>query len=79
MTENRIEGTGQTGCFIGPYGKQPARDNKLVGNIFRPFKAAVADVMFDKATENNEVIGEGGTVSDEGTNNKITGLNLLSK
>jgi len=79
VTDNRTEGTGKIGCFIAPLGKMPARGNKLAGNIFSQFKAAVADVVLEKGADENEVTGDTGTVGDGGAGNKITGLKLLSK
>ncbi len=55
---------------------------QLNGNIFSAFKATVADVVFEKGADDaddNEVIGEAGTVSDGGVNNKIKGMSLLTK
>jgi hypothetical protein len=79
VTENKTEGTGNIGCFIGPLQKMMARGNKLVGNIFSSSKITVADIVFDKGADDNEVIGEGGTVNDQGTGNKITGLKPMNK
>ena len=79
VTDNRTEGMGKMSCLIGPLGKSPAKGNKLNGNIFKGFKATVADVVFEKGGDDNEVIGEAGTVSDGGVGNKIMGMSLLSK
>lgn len=79
VTDNKTEGTGKMSCLIGPLGKSFANGNKLNGNIFSGFKSTVADVAIEKGADDNEVIGEAGTVSDEGVGNKIKGMSLLSK
>jgi len=79
VAENKIEGSGKFGCVIGPLGKMAARGNKLDGNIFSQFKAAVANVMIQKGADENTVTGDAGTLSDEGAGNKISGMKLLGK
>jgi hypothetical protein len=79
MAHNALEGTGNNGTVVMPWGPLKASNNVLVGNDFKQFKALISDVSFRKGANNNLAFGSSGTVDDQGSGNQIIGLKPISK
>jgi hypothetical protein len=77
--QNSVEGTGfaSLGAYNVTSGGSDLGFNTFVGNRIATFEALVADVFLDTATHDTLLVGDGGTVLDLGTNNRITGASRI--
>jgi hypothetical protein len=74
ILKNRIEGVGGAAIAIVPSRALTGSNNRCEDNDLSAFKASVAEVILEKDSKNNIVVGSSGKVKDLGIDNQITGL-----
>ncbi len=79
ILNNKIEGMGASAIFIGPSQSLTGSNNKCEGNDLNAFKASVTEVIFDKDSKNNIVVGSSGKAKDLGIDNQIKGLTRVTE
>lgn len=79
ILKNKIESMGASAIFISPLRSLKGSNNKCEGNDLNAFKALVAEVILDKDSKNNIVVGSSGRVKDLGIDNQITGLTRVTE
>lgn len=79
ILKNKIEGIGASAIFISPLRSLKGSNNKCEGNDLSAFKASVTEVILDKDSKNNIVVGSSGRVKDLGMDNQIMGLTRVTE
>jgi hypothetical protein len=79
ILNNKIEGIGGAAIVIAPSRSLTGSNNKCENNDLSAFKAEKAEIIFEKDSKNNFVVGSSGKAKDLGVDNQIKGLTRITE
>jgi hypothetical protein len=71
LLDNTIRGRAGAALMVNPPSSRPSANNTAAFNRFDDFEASVADVFVSASASNTLLLGQKGTVDDQGTNTVI--------